>query len=199
MILGGVIGLALVPLMLVLARWSTRTARPTPAVECVAGALVAGLGIVADMAGSVTGLALLASVAVFGGAAMIVDVTELRLPNRLVAAQTVAVLLAVSVGGRADPNGVVRAAVAAAVMVILAVGFLSLVPTAFGWGDVKILPSLAAATAFLGWRCAALTVGLCGLLLVVSAVAAALNRPDGDVPYGPALVLGTLAGLALTL
>lgn len=199
MIVGGVVSLALAPLVLVLARRSTRTARPTPAVERVAGALVAGVGIVADVGGSVAGLALLASVAVFGGAAMIVDVTELRLPNRLVAAQTVAVVLAVSVTGGADPNALIRAAGAAAAMGMLATGLLFVAPTAFGWGDVKILPSLAAATAFLGWRCTALAVGLCGLLLLVSAVTAALNRPGGDVPYGPALVLGTLAGVALTL
>ncbi|WP_176921463.1 prepilin peptidase [Pseudonocardia oroxyli] len=168
--------------------------------ESVAGALVAGVGIVAaEVGGSATSLALLASVAVFGGAAMIVDVTELRLPNRLVAAQSVAVVLAVSVTGGADPNALIRAAVAAAAMGMVATGLLFVVPTAFGWGDVKILPSLAAATAFLGWRCTALTVGLSGLLLLVSAVTAALNRPGGDVPYGPALVLGTLAGVALTL
>ncbi|WP_345419514.1 hypothetical protein [Pseudonocardia xishanensis] len=81
----------------------------------------------------------------------------------------------------------------------MAVGLLLVVPAAFGWGDVKLLPSLAAATSFVGWQCFALGIGLCSVLLLVSAVTAALDRRSGDVPYGPALVLGSLTAIVLAL
>ncbi|GAA4535012.1 hypothetical protein [Pseudonocardia xishanensis] len=98
MIVGASVGLALAPLVLVLATRSTRTLDPTPSILLPVVAGLIGLGAIAGASTRLSAaLVLLTTLAVVGGAAMIVDVAEGRLPNRLIAIQSVAVALVLCV------------------------------------------------------------------------------------------------------
>ena len=65
---------------------------------------------------------------------------------------------------------------------------------AIGWGDVKLAPTVGVVLAHFD----VVATGLWSIALLVLATAALLavdrrSRDDGIVPYGPALVLGTLS------
>lgn len=68
-------------------------------------------------------------------------------------------------------------------------------PQLLGWGDLKLLPSLGAALGCHGPEAVLHAVVLWLVLIAVTAVAVAVRGRE-SVPYGPALVLGTVAALA---
>ena len=73
----------------------------------------------------------------------------------------------------------------------------ALLPDAVGWGDVKLVPSLAALLAVHGWS--TLYTGIlawCVLVLTTALLDLARHTPAGIVAYGPALVAGTACGIA---
>jgi leader peptidase (prepilin peptidase) / N-methyltransferase len=138
-------------------------------------------------------------VAVLGTAAAVVDAHERRLPNALTAALGAALLIALPAIAllTRNPDGLLRASIAAVLTGAVALVAKAARPTIIGWGDVKLLPSLAAAVAWAG--VSALAQGLVlwiVLLLATTAVwrVARFDKADA-VPYGPALVLGTLGAL----
>ena len=123
------------------------------------------------------------------GAAALVDVAERRLPNRLVVAALVPVVVTVAVSWSSD---VLRDVVAGAALVGVPLLVTHLVsPAGMGFGDVKAGAVLGAALGLLSPQLAlfALVLGLatgaiCGLV-----------RGARSIPLGPALVAGALAAL----
>jgi leader peptidase (prepilin peptidase) / N-methyltransferase len=132
----------------------------------------------------------------------IIDVELHRLPDRLVVPAAIAalVLLAFAAAVRNDWPHYLRAIEAAAAVfaVFFAIAFVA--PSAFGFGDVKLGAILGAYLGWIGWPWvyygvfAGFLIGsLAGLALI------ALGRAGRKtpIPFGPALIVGALAVLAI--
>ena len=96
--------------------------------------------------------AIVMAVAVLGTAAAIVDAHERRLPNVLTATLGVGLLITLPATAllTRNPEGLLRASAAAAITAAVALLVKAVRPTMIGWGDVKLLPSLAATLAWAG-------------------------------------------------
>jgi leader peptidase (prepilin peptidase) / N-methyltransferase len=167
--------------------------------EAVPVGLLLGLSLSTAAAASPVRAAIVFVVAVLGTAAAVVDAHERRLPNALTAALGAALLITLPATAllTGNPDGLLRALIAAVLAVVVALMVKTARSSVIGWGDVKLLPSLAAALAWAG--VSALAQGLVlwvVLLLATTAVwrVAGFDKSDA-VPYGPALVLGTLGAL----
>lgn len=167
--------------------------------EAVPVGLLLGLSLGTAAAASPLRAVIVLVVAVLGTAAAVVDAHERRLPNALTAALGAALLITLPATAllTATPDGLLRALIAAVLAVVVALVVKTARSSVIGWGDLKLLPSLAAALAWAG--VSALAQGLVlwvVLLLATTAVwrVAGFDRSDA-VPYGPALVLGTLGAL----
>jgi leader peptidase (prepilin peptidase)/N-methyltransferase len=140
---------------------------------------------------------------VLGVAAVLVDLRERRLPDRLTTALLAAT--AVAVGTSCAAAGDLAAAQRAVGGAVLAAGVLlagkAASAAAVGWGDVKFAPALGAHLGWAGWP--AFFSGLLAwwvLVLVTVGAAAAVRAIDPPraqevVPFGPAMLLGTLFAL----
>ncbi|MHA6632100.1 prepilin peptidase [Pseudonocardia sichuanensis] len=127
---------------------------------------------------------------VLGPSAAVVDAYEGRLPDQLtgplLGATAVAAAASGSVGMRAIAIAVLAAGLAASVRVVAG--------DALGWGDVKLIPTL---TIVLGHQGALLGgLSLMVLLVGVTAVIVGTGTRGAVVPYGPALVFGTVGAAA---
>jgi len=137
-----------------------------------------------------------------GTAAAVVDARELRLPDPLTALLLCLALL--GVGVHSVMHGDDRAAARAVAGLLIALGALAigklLRPAAIGWGDIKLAPSLGAYLGWSSWQALYVGMLLWWLLILLVAVARAMSnrRRDDPVPYGPAMILGTVLGIALT-
>lgn len=147
-------------------------------------------------------LAVLMLVGLVGVLLVAVDATVLRLPDLLVfpTAAVVTALLAIAavVTGDSAPMG--RALAAAAVLGTV-YGLIALLPgSALGFGDVKVAAVLCAPLGWLGWPAAVLG-GVLPVILggfaAVGLLATGRVRRDTPLPFGPALVAGFLAAIAL--
>ncbi|WP_435830583.1 prepilin peptidase [Polymorphospora rubra] len=181
-------------------RCGTRVGAPTLLVELAV--VVAGVSLVLAGQPLLTTLAF-AWWAACAVALTFVDVAVHRLPDRLTwtaTAGTWTLLTLAAVAGQ-DPTRLVRALCAGtAVAALFAFSTLLLGRRGFGLGDAKLVLSSAAVLGWLGW--AALVAGLL-LAFVASAVcalalmAAGRVRWSGHLPFGPFIVLGTFAGMAV--
>ena len=167
--------------------------------EAVPVGLLLGVSLSTAAAASPVRAAIVFVVAVLGTAAAVVDAHERRLPNALTAALGAALLITLPATAllTGNPDGLLRALIGAVLAVVVALVVKAARASVIGWGDVKLLPSLVAALAWAGLS--ALAQGLVlwvVLLLATTAVwrVAGFDRSDA-VPYGPALVLGTLGAL----
>ncbi|MHA6622896.1 prepilin peptidase [Pseudonocardia sp. DLS-67] len=180
-------GAALAPITIRLVAATRISARPTTSPETVAVTVLVGLLV------AVSGSPGFVPLIVLGVAAAVVDLDERRLPNPLTGTLAMgAALIAIGAGTTA-----VGPAIEASTC-ILAVALLakSINTDVLGWGDVKLLPSLAASLSTLHPH--GLFVGLvCAMaLLAITVVLFTATREQryGDpVPYGPALVVGAFA------
>jgi len=129
-------------------------------------------------------------------AAAVVDAHERRLPDPLTAtvgavvAAPIAVLLALGSRDGLRATTVFGAGAAACLLAKY------LFPDAIGWGDVKLVPSLAALLALHGWP--TLYTGLLawsGLILLTALRNLVNPARNGIVAYGPALVAGTASAI----
>ncbi|MFC5952165.1 prepilin peptidase [Pseudonocardia lutea] len=147
---------------------------------------------------SVTTL-LLAAVAVLGTVAAEVDVLERRLPDMLTGSLSLAVA-GIGILAMLQNSEPLQRMVVAATVTLGAAGLILLVaPAAIGWGDLKLAPSLAAATATISWTCFMNAAGLSAVLLFATASADFLRRRDASlVPYGPSLVGAASIALGLS-
>jgi leader peptidase (prepilin peptidase)/N-methyltransferase len=179
----------------------TRAERAARAVG-VAAALSAAIWVGLARLGPVR-TAVAVPLLVLGAAAVLVDLRERRLPDRLtiglLAATAAAVGTSCATAGDVDAAG---RAVGGAVLAagVLLVGKLAS-SRAVGWGDVKFAPALGAHLGWAGWP-----VFFSGLLawwvLVLVTVGATVavravdpRRAQEVVPFGPAMLLGTLFAL----
>lgn len=153
----------------------------------------------------IAGILLLAGGAVFAVCAValgFIDVSEHRLPNRILypwGLTTVGVLLGVTLL-TGDLSGLLRALAAALVWsgAFLAVRLAH--PPSIGMGDVKLVAVLGLYTGHLGWSTVLAAVVLAVLLGGIVAVGLLISRRAGRrsrIPFGPFLLLG--AALALII
>lgn len=178
------------PLTLWLARRRMHTVwQPGPAETMT---LTAAAGVVAAFVvhGSRPAAVLLPLV-LLGPAAAVVDAYEGRLPDLLTGPLLGATLLTAAASGPDGLRGIALAAVATALATLVTVA----VGDALGWGDVKLIPTLAIV---LGHQ-HALLAGLAAVALLVGVTTAVVSVRDrrAIVPYGPALVFGTIGAAGL--
>lgn len=118
----------------------------------------------------------------------VVDVSDGRIPDRLVLASIVPTLLVLV--ARAASGDLRVAGTAVLLGVVLFAGPLLVmhlaVPDALGFGDVKLAVSLGAAIGMVEWRYA--VAGLCLASALTAAVALVRRRPA--MPFAPGLVAG---------
>lgn len=162
-------------------------------------AVLATVGAFLGCKVGVGGALILMPVVLIGGAAALVDLRERRLPDPLTAALAVATFCAVLAAAVMAPSVAVRAFAGAGIGAVLVLAGRILGPDAVGWGDVKLAPSLAAWLAGTSWS--TLYTGLLTWSALIAATTAAglIRRPacGSVVPYGPAMVLGTIVPIAL--
>jgi len=157
--------------------------------ETAAVAAITGIGFAVVLAGP-TSAAVLIPLGLLGPVAAVVDAREGRLPDLitgpLLGATTIVALGSGSNGLRAIGFAVV-ATVGASLIATLSAD-------ALGWGDVKLIPTLTIVLSLQN----ALLNGLIHtlLLIVVTTVIVGAGERRSIVPYGPALVFGTLAAAA---
>jgi len=124
-------------------------------------------------------------------AAALVDAVEHRLPNRLVAAALVPVV--VTLGVAWSGAGATDVAVGASYVAVPLLLTHLVTPAGMGFGDVKAGAVLGAALGLVGPQ-----LGLLALVVGLATGAAwGLTRRARSIPLGPPLVAGALAALAL--
>lgn len=181
---------ALGPLTLLLARRRMHTTwQPGPAETM---ALTAATGVLAAfvMHGSRPAAVVLPLV-VLGPAAAVIDAYEGRLPDLLTGPLLGATLVTAAASG---PAGVRAIAVAVLVTAVAALA-MAAVGDALGWGDVKLIPTVVIVLFHQGALLAGLVVVV--LLVGVTAVLMIVRDRRAVVPYGPALVYGTIGAAGL--
>ncbi|WP_300007391.1 prepilin peptidase [Pseudonocardia sp.] len=183
------------PAVLLIVQHTVHTAirlRPlaSVAVGAAAGSLVGLLLTLAPQR-----MVLLLPLAVLGCAAAVVDAHEGRLPDML----TWPLLLGTLLAGilTAEGNGGVVTLLSVLTGGGVAIVFKTVVSAGFGWGDAKLVPTLAVVLA----RHDAVVAGIVAVttLVAVTALLVGIRRADryALVPYGPAMVVGTLGAAAL--
>ncbi|MPQ97576.1 prepilin peptidase [Modestobacter sp. I12A-02628] len=133
----------------------------------------------------------------------IVDLAEQRLPNRVVLPGIV-VALVLFTGSAAFDDGwpaLRRAVLAAGACYLVLLVMVLVAPTGMGMGDVKLAAFLGLYLGWLGWPVVLAGFWLAFVLQAVLALGLLAARRVGrkaDLPFGPALLGGTLLALLLT-
>ena len=190
-------------LPLVVERTSHTPARH-PVAERVGMAAVSGVAWagLAWQEGITLRLAALLAFAAAGVALSVVDLREKRIPNAiLLAAAPVVLALSVAdagVTGRWD--AVLWALLGAVGLFAIYLGLALLAPSGIGMGDVKLAALIGFVLGGAGWGTWLLGFSagvLIGGLAAAITLLARRRGPSGTLPYGPAMVLGTLVALLL--
>jgi leader peptidase (prepilin peptidase)/N-methyltransferase len=139
----------------------------------------------------------LAGVAVF---LALIDLRHHLLPDRVVlpAIAAGAVLLALAGAVEGNVSAVVRAGVAAVVLFAVFLVLALIAPSGLGMGDVKLAALLGLYLGWLGWN--VVVLGAAAGFVVQAALAVVLLAArriglKGELPFGPAMLLG--AALAI--
>lgn len=148
---------------------------------------------------------------VHGLPAVLVDVTEQRLPDALTAPMLATTLLVVATSSAVtgDWRAGLRSLLVAVLVTGAAVAVKGLHTAAIGWGDIKLLPSLGAVLGWSGVTTTAEAAALWAILIPLTALStvrttaigerggtpAAVSNLSATVPYGPALLGGAAAAL----
>lgn len=158
---------------------------------------LAGLGL-----GPAAALAAYLWLALAAVALILVDLDQQRLPNRIVYPTYLAGLVLLGVATLVDGTGhrYLRALVAMAALYVLFLLLALAVPSALGFGDVKLAGLLGLYLGYLGGG--VLLVGMAiGILLgALAAVGLLLARRAhwrGELAYGPALLTGALIAVGV--
>jgi leader peptidase (prepilin peptidase) / N-methyltransferase len=176
----------------------TRIAVRYPLVE-VGTTVLFGLAALHVPAWAVPAYAYLAAI---GVALALIDLDTHRLPNAIVLPSypVLAALLALASWGEGDGGALVRAVVGGCGLWVAYFLLCLAYPRGMGFGDVKLAGLLGAALAWLGWG--PFAVGafgaflLGGLFSVVLLLTGRASRGSG-IPFGPWMVLGAGAGIAV--
>jgi leader peptidase (prepilin peptidase)/N-methyltransferase len=178
-------------------------ATPSRSTLAATAAVAVVLGLLAAAGGRWS--ALLPAYIVFAAIAavlVVVDVEHHRLPNRLLypAGAAAVVLLAMAAAVRGDWSAYLRAFEAAALVYVVFFAFALTSPKSLGMGDVRLATILAAYLGFHSWPLvyvglfAGFTLGVViALVLLISRRATRTTA----LPFGPALIVGTLLVLAV--
>lgn len=183
------------PAVLLIVQHTVHTAIRLRPIEAIAVGAAAGslVGLIMTLPPQRT--ILLLPLAVLGCAAAVVDAHEGRLPDVLTWPLLLATLLAGIV--TAEGNGTAVTAVSMLTGGCVAVVFKTVVSAGFGWGDAKLLPTLAVVLA----RHDEVVIGIVAVAVLVAVTALLIARWTADrsalVPYGPAMVVGTVGVAAL--
>jgi leader peptidase (prepilin peptidase) / N-methyltransferase len=184
------------PTVLLIARHTVTTAIRLRPIAVTAISAMAGLMVGVVLALPPERAILLLPLAVLGCAAAVVDAHEGRLPDILTWPLMVVTLLAGIVTAKGS------GAVGATVFSVLAGGCVAVViktviSTGFGWGDAKLVPTLAVVLV----RHDAIVTGIVSMsvLVAVTAIIVGIRAADRSalVPYGPAMIVGTVGAAAL--
>jgi leader peptidase (prepilin peptidase) / N-methyltransferase len=163
-------------------------------------ALLTGLGIGLSWPGPTTTLVVWAGL--LGVALGAVDIAAHRLPDALTLPAiplTTAIVLATDLGAP-DSGSVLTAAAMAAAMTAVFGALATMVPLAMGWGDVKLVPSLAMMTGYLSVTASVLAMLIAFVLAAAGAVIGLLVRRvtlTSAIPFGPFLLAGCWLVLAV--
>jgi leader peptidase (prepilin peptidase)/N-methyltransferase len=177
------------PTALLLARQRMHSPWAPGISETAAVAAITGIGFVIVLYAPQPA-AILVPLVLLGPAAAIVDAHEGRLPDQLTGPLLGITVLVALGSGSAGLRGIAVAAFTTAGAGLVA----TLSDAMLGWGDVKLIPTLAIVL----YHRNALLEGLIHalLLVAVTAMIAGLRERRSVIPYGPALVFGTLGAAA---
>lgn len=166
-----------------------------PLAMIAAGLLIAAFGVNALLWSFVPFAALIASVT-------IIDLRELRVPNRITGPAAIAALPVLLLASLADwPDlSLVRALLGAAAMGAFYLVLALIYPAGMGLGDVKLAPLLGAQLALFGWvpfvRGLILAFFCIGPVAIVLLLLRRAGRKTG-LPFAPFMCAGALAALLL--
>ena len=139
---------------------------------------------------------------IFLSAMTVIDLRELRIPDRLTKPAAMAVVPLLALGLLSDWNGIslVRALVGALAMGAFYFILFFIYPAGMGFGDVKLAPIIGAQLGFFGWIpevrgliAAYLIVGPVAVLLLIFGRAHAKT----GFPFGPFMATGAIVALVL--
>lgn len=140
--------------------------------------------------------------AVLIAAVTVIDLRELRVPNRITGPGAIVAVPAIALASLADwPDLSLRRAVIGALVMGAAYLLLALInPAGMGLGDVKLAPLLGAQLALFGWvpfvRGLVLAFFIVGPVAIVLLLARKAGRSTG-LPFAPFMCAGALTALLL--
>lgn len=190
LLVGGSVGFGIRILLAGLRRGSVLPAGPIEAAAALVTAVGAAIGWASPLLATVLWIGL------YAVAAGIVDIRHHRLPDALTlsAVPITAVLLLVTEWVAPAAGSPVRAALSAVGVGALFAAPALLSPVAMGWGDVKLMLSLGAATGFVSVAAAVLAVAVGFVLAAGVALAGILFgrwTTKSAIPLGPFLLVGS--------
>jgi len=146
----------------------------------------------------------LVPLAVLLAAVTVIDLRELRIPNRLTGPAAIAALPLLWLSSRADWSdiSVQRALLGALVLggIYFVIAMNPFFPSGMGFGDVKLAPILGAQLAFFGWAPLVRGLFFAHLLGGLAAIAVIASRKGGlktGFPHGPFMCAGAVVALLL--
>jgi len=153
-------------------------------IETAATAALGGISATPLLDGHVAATAL--PLIALGPAAAVVDIHEGRLPDVLTGPMIVATVSLATLSGPVGWHSIVVATIATLGLLVVK----AIAPDVIGWGDLKLAPTIVIV---LGQHAATLPGVVCIIgLIALTAAAMAVRTGASSVPYGPALLLGTL-------
>lgn len=194
--------LAFLSVLPVSGRCPSCRARIGPVFLAVEAATAVCLGLAAASASSAGQLAALAWLGLLGVPLALTDLTVRRLPSPLTSAAAAGVLalLAVTAVMNRQPGPLIRAGIGAAVLGSFYLAVHLIRPGGLGAGDARLAVSLGAVLAWHGWT--ALIGGTLAAFMLAAAWGGTLitlrraNRKTA-IPFGPCMMVGALAALAV--
>jgi len=204
-VLAGVVGGAISPALVIIARWFLRSEHR------LGGRVFAVAAVATPVAAAIVTAAIgmrpaLWAYGVFVCAAVIisiVDVAERRIPNLLVLPASGVVIVLLATSGLLDDEWpqALGAIVGSASLFLLYAALALMSPHGMGMGDVKLAILVGAVTGYLGlssWLVGMLAGVIIGA--IVSLIAVLMNRATRStlIPFGPSMLAGALVAIALS-
>jgi leader peptidase (prepilin peptidase)/N-methyltransferase len=130
----------------------------------------------------------------------VIDLQHHLLPNRVVLPSIAigAVLLLVAALAEQDRDALLRAVLGSVVLFVVFLVLALISPSGLGFGDVKLAALLGLYLGWLGWG-AVVVGGAAGFviqaLLALGLLVSRRIGPRGELPFGPAMLLGALVAI----
>ena len=132
----------------------------------------------------------------------VIDLQHRLLPNRVVvpALGIAAAFLVLAAATEQDWPALVRAGLGAVVLFAVFLVLALIAPSGLGMGDVKLAALLGLYLGWIGWD--AVVIGATGGFVIQAAVALSLLATRriglrGELPFGPAMLLGAVLAIGL--